>query len=98
MEILKDAQLSLSEPALLHYRTSKGDVEIDFMLEAPDRRVAAVEVKAAKTLRAEDFASLEKARDSLGDRFLRGVVLYTGEDVLPFGDRLMAWPIASLWS
>jgi len=32
-----------------------------------------------------------------GDKFSRGVVLYLGEQRLPFGDALWALPVASLW-
>jgi uncharacterized protein len=36
-------------------------------------------------------------RDALGDKFITGVALYAGNDVLPFGDRLLAAPITGLW-
>ena len=32
-----------------------------------------------------------------GERFVRGVVLHLGDAALPFGDRLEAAPVASLW-
>ena len=32
-----------------------------------------------------------------GARFAYGVVLYGGEDVVPFGDGLAAAPISGLW-
>ena len=32
------------------------------------------------------------------ERFVRGVVLYTGGERLPFGERLEAWPLTTLWS
>jgi hypothetical protein len=37
-------------------------------------------------------------RDRLGDSFTSGVVLYTGDRVLPFGDRLTAMPVSALWA
>jgi hypothetical protein len=38
-------------------------------------------------------------RDRIGkERFIRGVVLYTGGERLPFGERLEAWPVSTLWS
>lgn len=43
-------------------------------------------------------ASLFHYRDKLGDRFKCGVVLYTGERTLPFGDRIWVVPLAALWS
>jgi hypothetical protein len=29
---------------------------------------------------------------------VRGIVLYTGDNVLPLGERLVAAPISALWS
>lgn len=60
---------------------------------------AGLEVKTSATVRGEDFKHLAMLRDRLGDeRFVRGVVLYTGGERIPFGDRLEAWPLATLWS
>ena len=33
----------------------------------------------------------------LGDRFLRGIVLYTGDQPVPFGSNLYALPVSMLW-
>jgi predicted AAA+ superfamily ATPase len=96
MELAKAADLGPGDPRLMHYRTSKG-VEIDFVLEAADGRVAAVEVKASSTLEAADFRRFDRLREILGPRFVRGVVFYTGDRVLSFGDRLQAWPVSLLW-
>jgi predicted AAA+ superfamily ATPase len=96
IEIAKAADLHPRIPRLMHYRTSKG-VEIDFILEAVDGRVAAVEVKASSTLGAADFRRFDRLREILAERFVRGVVFYTGDRVLPFGDRLEAWPVSTLW-
>ncbi len=96
IELAKAVDLESSEPRLMHYRTSKG-VEIDFVLEGADGLVTAVEVKASGTLSREDFRRFDRLRETLGSRFVRGVVFYTGDRVLPFGDRLEGWPISILW-
>lgn len=96
IEFAKAADLDLGGSRLMHYRTSKG-VEIDFVLEAADGRVAAIEVKASSTLKTADFRRFDRLREALGSRFVRGVIFYTGDRVLPFGDRLEAWPISLLW-
>jgi uncharacterized protein len=96
MELAKAVDLDPGNPRLMHYRTSKG-VEIDFMLETADGRVAAVEVKASSTVEAADFRRFDRLRETLGSRFVRGVVFYTGDRVLPFGDRVQAWPVSLLW-
>jgi len=98
MELAKQVAASARRASLMHMRTAKG-VEVDFVLEGPDGRLAGVEVKSSATIRAEDFRHLAALRDRLGeDRFTKGVVLYPGAERLPFGDRLEAWPLATLWA
>jgi predicted AAA+ superfamily ATPase len=96
MELAKAADLDPGNPRLMHYRTSKG-VEVDFILETADGRVAAVEVRASSTLESADFRRFDRLRETLGSRFVRGVVFYTGDRVLSFGDRVQAWPVSLLW-
>lgn len=82
---------------LFHYRDQKQG-EVDVVLERRGGDVAGVEVKAAATVTSADFRGLRHLRDRLGARFRAGVVLHTGPETLPFGDRLTAVPIAGLWS
>jgi predicted AAA+ superfamily ATPase len=96
MELVKAAGLDGVAPSVMHYRTPKG-TEVDFILEAADGRIAAIEVKAASSVGPADFKRFDRLRESLGPRFVRGVVLYTGDHVLPFGKGLAAWPVSVLW-
>jgi hypothetical protein len=57
----------------------------------------AIDVKAGSTVRAEDFRGLRHLADRIGDDLLVGVILYTGQQTLPFGPRLRAIPISALW-
>jgi hypothetical protein len=57
-----------------------------------------IEVKAASAVQESDFKGLRALADLLGDRFVRGIVLYAGGTLLPFGPRLYAVPIAALWA
>lgn len=97
MELLRLASMSEFEPSLFHYR-DKGGREVDVVIESSSGAIAGVEVKAAASLGSDDFAGLRRLRDRVGTRFKCGAVLYTGERTLPFGDRLVAVPIAGLWS
>jgi hypothetical protein len=45
-----------------------------------------------------DFRGLTRMRDALGERFKAGAVLYTGENTVVFGDRLIAIPLQGLWT
>lgn len=97
MELVKQASWSARSPRVHHLRTAGGR-EVDFVLEDSSGSVAAIEVKAATTVGPSDFAGLRLLESSLGDRFQRGVVLYRGATVVPFGKRLAAWPVDSLWA
>lgn len=95
MELVKNLEIAQAGTSAMHYRTSKG-VEIDFLVESADGRVAGIEVKAGQTVDAGDFKRFERLERALGDRFARGIVLYTGHRAVPFGDKLAAWPISLL--
>lgn len=81
----------------IHYFRTAGGQEVDFVLEHRDGRVAGVEVKAARSLSGSEFAGLRTLAAAIGDKFVRGVVLYLGDRALQFGDRLWAMPVSALW-
>jgi hypothetical protein len=68
------------------------------VIETPDGRVIAVEVKAGATVRTEDLAGLRNLSSHLGDKFLAGYGLYTGQQTLSYGGRIKALPMDALWS
>lgn len=80
-----------------HFRTAGGS-EADVVLEKADGTVAAIEVKASAKIAASDFAALQALRDQLGKRFRAGAVLYLGEQILPFSDKLWLIPVPALWA
>jgi len=91
-------QLSWSDPwtTLYHFRTATGS-EVDLVLEKPDGSVAAIEVKASATVGTSDFTALQALRDQLGKLFRAGVVIYVGDQIIPFGDKLWLVPLPILW-
>lgn len=95
-EVAKQATWSDVAVRLHHFRTAGGR-EVDLVVEAADGRVAAIEAKLGASPSAGDFRGLAYLRDKLGDRFAGGVVIGTGADTLPFGDRLWSVPVAGLW-
>ncbi|MDT7858411.1 ATP-binding protein [Rubrivirga sp. S365] len=95
-ELVKQAGWSRRRVTLHHYRTQDGR-EVDAVLEDASGRVAGVEVKASGSVSAKDFGGLRALRDERPEAFHRGVVLYTGPDVVPFGDDLAAVPMSALW-
>ncbi len=96
MELRKLASWSEAQPQLFHFRTQTGQ-EVDVVLEDAAGRIAGIEVKSAATVTSGDFKGLRHLEEVSGKRFLRGLVLYTGEQVVPFAPNLYAVPISSLW-
>jgi predicted AAA+ superfamily ATPase len=78
-----------------HYRD--GEREVDVVVERPSGEIVGVEVKASATVTPRDFAGLAHLREQIGPRLAAGIVLYTGERTLPFGDDLWAVPLQALW-
>jgi len=67
------------------------------VLENPAGEIVGIEVKASSTVKARDFKRLKYLSDLLGKRFLRGIILYTGDQPVPFGSDLYALPVSALW-
>jgi predicted AAA+ superfamily ATPase len=97
MELARQLTWSDERVRLHHYRT-RDQVEVDAILETADGRIVAVEVKAGATVRSEDLAGLRHLANRVGPRLVAGYVLYTGQQTLPFGDRVRALPIEALWT
>jgi len=99
MEIIK--QLSWSENILKPYHFSiHKRAEVDLILENRKKQLYGIDIKSTATIKEIDFKGLKRLAEEAGDRFLKGIVLYTGEQVLGgFGGKnLFAVPIPALWS
>ena len=96
-ELRKQVSWADSRTALYFFRTATG-LEVDVVLEQPDGSVAGIEVKASASVGASDFAALKTLRNQLGQLFRAGVVLYLGDQVVPFGDKLWLVPLPALWA
>jgi len=95
-EINKQKTWSDTNYNLFHYR-DRDNKEVDLVLELDGGKIIAIEIKSSSSFSKKDFAGMKLLRDMLGNRFHCGIVLYTGEEVLPFGDRLFAAPISAIW-
>lgn len=96
MEVVKHLEWASRRVRLYHYQRERED--IDLVIEDADGSLAAVEVKALATVRDRDMRWLARLREQRSDRFRTGVVLYSGEQTVPLGDRLWAVPVSGLWA
>jgi predicted AAA+ superfamily ATPase len=96
MELRKQLEWAETVANLYYLRTHTG-TEVDLIIESTDGRVVAIEVKASATIDRRDLRGIEFLRDQYGSRFIRGLMLYTGEQTVPLGDGVWAMPIDALW-
>ncbi|MFF2085728.1 ATP-binding protein [Nocardia sp. NPDC058176] len=95
-ELLKLKSLTCDAFEIMHYRDRDGR-EVDFILETPDGRIYAIEVKASASPHSDDARHLTWLRDKLGSRFTAGIVLHLGAKGLSYGDRILSLPLSALW-
>lgn len=99
-EALKQASWLEHQPHAGHWRTHDG-AEVDLVIEnGNDGSVVGIEVKASGRVHRGDRRGLRMLRDSLGERFVAGVVFYTGAHCIRYedDDRILALPIDRLWT
>lgn len=96
MELLKQATWSKRQPESFFWRTASGQ-EVDLLLEDESGRLVGIEIKAGATLGKKDISGLQTLSALAGKRWVRGIVLYTGSDIIPFGKNLHAVPVSHLW-
>ena len=93
-------QLGLSRNySLYQYRDYKKH-EVDFLVKKEGDRLVGIEVKSSSKISKSDFTPQIWFKENIlkGKTPYNGIVLYSGEHTLPFGDGLFAVPIAALWA
>lgn len=97
-QLRPEVVVSDTRPRLYHLRTREGRHEVDLVAELAGFRVIGIEIKAGAAPTASDAKHLIWLRDELGERFVQGVVFHTGRAVYELADRVIAAPIAVLWT
>ena len=95
-ELLKFCTWTERHHAMSYYR-DKSQREVDFVVEDSQGDVIGIEVKSAATVSSSDFSGLRQLSSLTANRFIAGLILYDGELTLPFGPRLWAVPLSTLW-
>ena len=97
MELIKQRGWAKTRVKPFHFRTESGQ-EVDLVLEDAGGRIVGIEVKATISLDASDLRGLRILAELSGDQFVRGIVFYLGDVVVPFGKNLWAVPVSMAWS
>ncbi len=96
-ELLKHLAFSEKHLTLWHYRT-QSNIEVDFVLENRLGRLTGIEVKASSNVDGKEFKGLRHLKETEPHAFQRGIVLYTGREVIPFDNDLFAVPLSMWWA
>lgn len=94
-EISVIAECSRSKYSISHYR-DKDKREIDFIVTDDHGDMLGIEVKAGGRVVKDDFKNLIWFSKNLAKKPFTGIVLYSGDDVLPFEEGFYAVPLALL--
>ena len=79
-----------------HFRTSQGK-EVDFVIEKNNGDILAIEVKPSTTMKSNDKKGLFELQSITKNKFKKGIILYNGDEIIPFGDNIWAIPVEKLW-
>lgn len=82
---------------LYHFRT-QSQKEVDFILEKRGGQAVAIEVKAKHSVKPSDFNGIRAFKEMNKNKFVRGIVLYLGDKLIPYEDDMAAVPIDALWT
>lgn len=97
-EISKQISWSRKKRVKIYYcRLTDDQTEVDIILEDEEGKIVGIEVKSGETINSSDFKHLKQLKQLVGEDFIRGIVLYSGQEKLPFGDNNWAIPINDLW-
>lgn len=69
-----------NEAQVRHLRLHAGQREVDLIVERPDRRVLAIEVKLSRSVNDEDVKQLLWMKERIGDDLLDAIVINTGPE------------------
>ena len=83
-------------PPLLVSRAMQLRREVDFVVRFSNEELLGIEVKSGSSVGLGDFKHLKWFAENLAKARFCGIVLYSGNKVLPFGENLFAVPFAAL--
>ena len=94
-ELSAVAECSCGSYEMAHYR-DKDKREIDFLVTNDQGEMLGIEVKAGGRVGREDFNHLKWFAANLAQQPFTGIVLYSGANILRFGEGFYAVPLSSL--
>jgi len=72
--------------------------EVDFIIESPNGKIMGIEVKLDGTINERDVANMSALKETVGDRFVKGIIIYTGNELIQVGGKIWAVPVNYLYT
>jgi predicted AAA+ superfamily ATPase len=96
-EIMKAAK-SLGTFSVSHFNPVQNQgKEVDFVIESPNGNTIGIEVKLDGTVNEKDYANMMVMQETIGKRFLKGFIIYTGSELIQVRKDIWAVPVGYLW-
>ena len=92
------AQIDLRDGWRFYHYRDRLNREIDFIVENDQGELLGIEVKAGASFSTNDCRHMVWFKENIvPDRSFTGIVLHSGQDILPLGENMYAVPTAALW-
>ncbi|MEY3002012.1 MAG: hypothetical protein RLZZ428_387, partial [Pseudomonadota bacterium] len=82
-ELIKHQSYADTDVEIFHFRDQQKK-EVDFVLEASNGDIVALEIKSGSNLKSEHFKGLGALANTMNGKNFKGIVLYGGDQILPF--------------
>lgn len=82
-ELIKHGSYANVNTDIYHFRDQQKK-EVDFVLEAENGDVVAIEVKSGSNIKSEYFKGLVAVAETMKSRRFKGILFFSGDRVLPY--------------
>jgi len=96
-EIMK-ATKSLGSFSVSHFNPVQNQGrEVDFVIENQKGEAIGIEVKMSGTIDERDWSNMSVLENTIGSKFKKGIIIYTGTDIVQLARKIWAVPVNYLW-
>jgi predicted AAA+ superfamily ATPase len=96
-EIMK-ASKSLGSFSVSHFNPVQNQGrEVDFVIENQKGEAIGIEVKLSGTIDEKDWSNMNVLENTIGSKFKKGIIIYTGTDIVQVARKIWAVPVNYVW-
>jgi len=96
-EIMK-ASKALGSFSVCHFNPVQNQgKEVDFVIENQKGEAVGIEVKLGATIDEKDWSNMSVLENTIGNKFKKGIIIYTGTDIVQVARKIWAVPVNYMW-